>query len=84
MIHEVDEALRRLLAEYGVPGGGGELAFDAPTKDWTGQSPCSTTTPTPSNAYQSCGTTSSPRRSQERRFRVRTGKLNSRSRWTYC
>jgi hypothetical protein len=37
MIHEVDEALRRLLAEYGVPGGGGELAFDAPTRDWTGQ-----------------------------------------------
>jgi hypothetical protein len=37
MIHEVDEALRRLLAEYGVPGGGGELAFDAPTKEWTAQ-----------------------------------------------
>jgi hypothetical protein len=35
MIHEVDEAIRRLLAEYGVPGGGGELAFDAPTREWT-------------------------------------------------
>jgi hypothetical protein len=36
MIHEVDEAIRRLLADGGVPGdGGGELAFDAPTKDWT-------------------------------------------------
>jgi Pvc16 N-terminal domain len=35
MIHEVDEAIRRLLAEYGVPGGGGELAFDSPTKEWT-------------------------------------------------
>ncbi|HEX5495672.1 MAG TPA: DUF4255 domain-containing protein [Mycobacteriales bacterium] len=35
MIHEVDEAIRRLLAEHGVPGGGGELAFDAPTRDWT-------------------------------------------------
>ncbi|MBP2324823.1 hypothetical protein JOF56_005208 [Kibdelosporangium banguiense] len=35
MIHEVDEAIRRLLADGGVPGGGGELAFDAPTRDWT-------------------------------------------------
>ncbi|WP_026425722.1 DUF4255 domain-containing protein [Actinokineospora inagensis] len=35
MIHEVDEALRRLLEDGGVPGGGGELAFDAPTTDWT-------------------------------------------------
>ena len=36
MIHEVDEAIRRLLADGGVPGnGGGELVFDAPTKDWT-------------------------------------------------
>jgi len=35
MIHEVDEAIRRLLANGGVPGGGGELVFDAPTTDWT-------------------------------------------------
>lgn len=35
MIHEVDEAIRRMLADGGVPGGGGELVFDAPTKDWT-------------------------------------------------
>jgi Pvc16 N-terminal domain len=35
MIHEVDEAIRLLLADGGVPGGGGELAFDAPTRDWT-------------------------------------------------
>lgn len=34
MIHEVDEAIRRLLADGGVPGGGGELVFDAPTTDW--------------------------------------------------
>lgn len=34
MIHEVDEAIRRLLAEGGVPGGGGELVFEPPTKDW--------------------------------------------------
>ena len=35
MIHEVDEGLRLLLAEDGIPGGGVELAFDAPTRDWT-------------------------------------------------
>lgn len=35
MIHEVDEAIRRLLTEGGIPGGGGELVFDAPTRDWT-------------------------------------------------
>lgn len=35
MIHEVDEAIRRLLADGGVPGGGGELTFDPPTRDWT-------------------------------------------------
>jgi Pvc16 N-terminal domain len=34
VIHEVDEALRRLLTERGVPAGGGELAFEAPTRDW--------------------------------------------------
>ncbi|ACU36853.1 DUF4255 domain-containing protein [Actinosynnema pretiosum subsp. pretiosum] len=35
MIHEVDEAIRRLLSDSGVPGGGGELAFEAPSKEWT-------------------------------------------------
>lgn len=35
MIHEVDEAIRRMLVAAGVPGGGGELSFDAPTKDWS-------------------------------------------------
>ncbi|WP_285607634.1 DUF4255 domain-containing protein [Actinokineospora globicatena] len=35
MIHEVDDALRGLLTEGGVPGSGGELAFEAPTTDWT-------------------------------------------------
>ncbi|MER5263951.1 DUF4255 domain-containing protein [Actinosynnema sp. NPDC002837] len=35
MIHEVDEGIRRLLQAGGVPGGGGELAFEAPTTDWT-------------------------------------------------
>src|SRR5689334_2531694 len=35
MIHEVDEAIRRLLADGDVPGEQGELAFDAPTTDWT-------------------------------------------------
>lgn len=35
MIHEVDEAIRRMLTAAGVPGGGGELSFDAPTKDWS-------------------------------------------------
>ncbi|MBR7679007.1 DUF4255 domain-containing protein, partial [Streptomyces daliensis] len=34
MIHEVDEALRLLLTEGGLTGGGVELAFDAPTSDW--------------------------------------------------
>ncbi|KAA2258078.1 DUF4255 domain-containing protein [Solihabitans fulvus] len=34
MIHEVDEGLRLLLAEEGLPGDGVELVFDAPTKDW--------------------------------------------------
>jgi hypothetical protein len=34
VIHEVDEAIRRMLTAAGVPGGGGELSFDAPTKDW--------------------------------------------------
>lgn len=35
MIHEVDEGIRRMLAGAGVPGGRGELAFDAPTSEWT-------------------------------------------------
>ncbi|PPK68471.1 DUF4255 domain-containing protein [Actinokineospora auranticolor] len=34
MIDEVDEALRLLLAEEGIPAEGVELVFDAPTKDW--------------------------------------------------
>ncbi|WP_285508399.1 DUF4255 domain-containing protein [Actinokineospora sp. NBRC 105648] len=34
MIDEVDEALRRLLAEEGLPGDGVELVFEAPTKEW--------------------------------------------------
>lgn len=35
MIHEVDEGIRQLFTERGVPGGGGELAFEAPTREWT-------------------------------------------------
>ncbi|MEV6837705.1 DUF4255 domain-containing protein [Streptomyces sp. NPDC051133] len=34
MIHEVDEALRGLLAESGLEASGVEIAFDAPTRDW--------------------------------------------------
>ncbi|MEW2251569.1 DUF4255 domain-containing protein [Streptomyces sp. NPDC058733] len=34
MIHEVDEALRRLLAESGLEASGVEVVFDAPTRDW--------------------------------------------------
>ncbi|WP_406690127.1 DUF4255 domain-containing protein [Saccharopolyspora sp. ID03-671] len=34
MIHEVDEALRLLLAEHDLPGSGVELGFEAPTTDW--------------------------------------------------
>ena len=34
MIHEVDEALRLLLADAGLPSEGTELVFDAPTTDW--------------------------------------------------
>jgi hypothetical protein len=34
MIHEVDEALRRLLVEHGLEEGGVELVFDAPTREW--------------------------------------------------
>lgn len=35
MIHEVDEAIRQLFAAGDVPGDQGELAFDAPTTEWT-------------------------------------------------
>ncbi|MFF7633296.1 DUF4255 domain-containing protein [Kitasatospora sp. NPDC008050] len=34
MIHEVDEALRLLLAESGLPERGVEVVFDSPTRDW--------------------------------------------------
>ncbi|MFI8965963.1 DUF4255 domain-containing protein [Streptomyces sp. NPDC053493] len=34
MIHEVDEGLRRLLAESGLETSGVEVVFDAPTRDW--------------------------------------------------
>ncbi|MEW1687173.1 DUF4255 domain-containing protein [Streptomyces sp. NPDC091265] len=34
MIHEVDEALRRLIEESGIAGSGVEVVFDAPTSDW--------------------------------------------------
>ncbi|OLF09775.1 hypothetical protein BLA60_18530 [Actinophytocola xinjiangensis] len=35
MIDEVDEGIRALLAEGDIPDDQGELAFDAPTTDWT-------------------------------------------------
>ncbi|GCD97718.1 DUF4255 domain-containing protein [Embleya hyalina] len=34
MIHEVDEALRLLLADAGLSDNGVDLVFDAPTSDW--------------------------------------------------
>ncbi|MFJ9007919.1 DUF4255 domain-containing protein [Streptomyces canus] len=34
MIHEIDEALRRLLRAQALPGGVAEVVFDAPTRDW--------------------------------------------------
>lgn len=34
MIHEVDEGLRRLVAESGLEASGVEVVFDAPTRDW--------------------------------------------------
>jgi hypothetical protein len=34
VIHEVDEALRRLVREKALRGSDIEVAFDAPTKDW--------------------------------------------------
>ena len=42
MIHEVDEALRRLLGESGLEASGVEVVFDAPTRDWAARR----TTPT--------------------------------------
>ncbi|MFG2146277.1 DUF4255 domain-containing protein [Streptomyces sp. NPDC048696] len=34
MIHEIDEALRRLLRGGALPEGTGEVVFEAPTRDW--------------------------------------------------
>jgi hypothetical protein len=34
MIHEVDDALRRLIKEQALSGTDVEIAFDAPTRDW--------------------------------------------------
>ncbi|MER5431797.1 DUF4255 domain-containing protein [Streptomyces sp. NPDC002588] len=34
MIHEIDEALRRLLSARALPGGMAEVVFDSPTRDW--------------------------------------------------
>src|SRR3954471_17612273 len=34
MIHDADEALRKLVLQYAVNGSGAEVSFDAPTKDW--------------------------------------------------
>jgi len=34
VIHEVDDALRRLVRGEALPGTDVEIAFDAPTKDW--------------------------------------------------
>lgn len=34
MIHEVDEALRSLMASASIGGAGVDVVFDAPTKDW--------------------------------------------------
>jgi uncharacterized protein DUF4255 len=34
MIHDVDEALRKLVLEYAVNGSGAEVSFEAPTKEW--------------------------------------------------
>ncbi|MDT0613848.1 DUF4255 domain-containing protein [Streptomyces lancefieldiae] len=34
MIHEVDEALKRLLAGGALTGSGIDVAFEAPTRDW--------------------------------------------------
>ncbi|MFC9241620.1 DUF4255 domain-containing protein [Streptomyces decoyicus] len=34
MIHEVDEALRRVLRAGALPDGAGDVAFEAPNRDW--------------------------------------------------
>jgi hypothetical protein len=34
MIHEIDEALRRLVKEEALPSSSVEVVFDAPTKEW--------------------------------------------------
>jgi hypothetical protein len=34
MIHDVDDALRKLVLEYAVNGSGAEVSFEAPTKEW--------------------------------------------------
>ena len=34
VIHDVDEALRKLVLPYAVNGSGAEVSFEAPTKDW--------------------------------------------------
>ncbi|KOU34195.1 DUF4255 domain-containing protein [Streptomyces sp. WM6378] len=34
MIHEIDEALRRILRGGALPEGTGEVVFEAPTRDW--------------------------------------------------
>ena len=34
MIHEIDEALRRLVREEALPSSGVEVVFEAPTKEW--------------------------------------------------
>lgn len=34
MIHEVDEALRRVLRGGALPDGSGDVAFEAPSRDW--------------------------------------------------
>jgi hypothetical protein len=35
MIHEVDESLRRFVRRDALPGNDVDVAFDAPTKDWS-------------------------------------------------
>jgi len=37
VIHEVDAALRALILRDGVDGAAVDVAFDAPTKEWTGR-----------------------------------------------
>ncbi|MEU3061566.1 DUF4255 domain-containing protein [Streptomyces subrutilus] len=42
MIHEIDEALRRLLRRGALPEGSGDISLEAPTRDWAARR----TTPT--------------------------------------